>query len=478
MSNEEGGWFPKVTGIMDVLDKGLNKVIGVDEAPKSHSPIIPQVNVEAEKRLDPPVIPTYQGHQVNEHVTPVGGFDPFSRRSSVESRVSASPKQWEQPFTSNTNVPSQTIPVRTTPQTWNPPTAYETSSSTFAPQSFIPHLGKQPQPVQKEEPFVPPQQSPSFNQQPWTATSHSPQPSSQASPYFPQAPVQQFQQSAPSSFGMSHQQSMPNLSPSNFAEPGTEMKPSHHDPIKPNMAAMSMDDFGFGNRSSVKQEPPQKQEELSVDDGKDSETGSKGSILGGLFKGIFGRKKENGSPALSTASAGSGPVQANLGESELKLVYDETRKQWVRKDTGAPPVAEVSAPPPPSISHSSMGSDTASPISYRRPQAAGARGKYVDAFGSENIASAPTPSIPQSTLIPTPSFTNLSLAPEDPPSQQLPPQQPVQQPAYHQQGAAQPPSQVSAQFDQFGQFGQWNPPPIQNPPMNNFYNSDGNMYNQ
>lgn len=117
-----------------------------------------------------------------------------------------------------------------------------------------------------------------------------------------------------------------------------------------------MDDFGIGNNtgpsSKKTTDTGEKKDSPLVQPADDSDTGSKSSLLSGLLGGLFRRRKDTtSSPAPSAAgSAGSaGPVKANLGESEMKLVYDEVKKQWVRKDTGTPPVAEAAAPPPPSM---------------------------------------------------------------------------------------------------------------------------------
>lgn len=136
--------------------------------------------------------------------------------------------------------------------------------------------------------------------------------------------------------------------PSQVSQPAWSPEPA---------AQAQADDFSIGNGGLRKTESkPEVSSAAAVGDSgndseaKESETASRGSLLGGLLGGLFRRKQNASSPALSAGSgASSGPVKANLGESEMKLVYDEVKKQWVRKDTGAPPVAQAAAPPPPSM---------------------------------------------------------------------------------------------------------------------------------
>lgn len=296
----------------------------------------------------------------HERMTPVGGFDPFSRRASIEARMS---------------------PVIT---------------STVSP------------PIIVNEPVL--QQSPQINISTWeppNAMSTAMAPSNFDSP---QKPIV-------TGGMMPYQFSMPNLTAPPQAVPN-QQQVTHFEasPIEKSPATASLDDFGLSNNNKAGPLP-------AVEDikDKDSDAGSKGSKLGFIW-GIFGnRKKDSASPALSAGSAGSGPVKANLGDSEMSLVYDEVQKKWVRKDTGAPPVAEAVAPPPPSMASStSLSGDNASPISYRRGQTSGARGKYVDALNpTSNSNDCVGPTAPRANLIPTPGFapfssSNFSQEPQQP----------------------------------------------------------------
>lgn len=507
---------------MDVLDR----VIGVEDSGKSSpskkslkSPILAEVDVAAE----PASNPSYQ--------TPVGGFDPFA-----STRGSFSTAPWEQipqpvaPIKDATeayiqkheqveavpiaNVPGPTLfqPEQPRNQAWSP--------TPEAPPTWQPAEVRQAEPVQPwqqstPQPFVQPiVQHTSFVQpishpilQPIESAAWQPvsqhtesaawQPSGQVNNW--EGAPNQFgghnqswesnaqSQYEPQQFNQFNQAPFGSPAPMNVAPPSPHLMHQASMPNLPsavdtnNTASASVDDFGFANAPAVKRsETPtgtaKAPDVPDADSNKDSDAGSKSSLLGGFLGGFFKRKQNASSPALSSGSAGSagsnGPVKANLGESEMKLVYDEVKKQWVRKDTGAPPVAQAAAPPPPpSMGAQSSTSDSGSPMSYRRGQAGGPRGKYVDAFGAD--ATTPAPSAPRVNLIPTPSFTNLSL--EQPVlSQQEQPAGQMGQTDQHYQG--QPQYNEYSQGQQFqGQPPQNTPPQYQGqqfqgqPPQNTQY---------
>lgn len=503
-SEEAGSWFPKVPGLMEVLDRSLNRVIGVDDAPKARarSPVITaQVNVAAEPAMRPPM----------DRMTPIGGFDPFTHRGSIEARVASppplahaasQPQQQQESASvalSRSSSHSQAAPQNTWPplqsfghepqpsQPWQPAPPAEMPSfapSQSAQQPWQPappqppshHAAPQPQPqpfepAQAASPFaafvpgqqpgsqfhfaqpgafpssqvpsqmpsqVSPQMPPQVSPQmlPQVSSQVPPQVSPQAAPGHAQhfvpgaqppmqwpAPTQPAMQQAQSP-GLLHQQSMPNL--------GQQQQPHLGHPA----VAMSMDDFGMGNPAAKAPAPAAPAED-------NSDAGSKGSLVGGILNRWFGsKKKDNDSPAMSTGSVGSGPVRANLGESEMKMVFDQASGRWINKETGAPPVADAAPLPPPSVSSQS---DNPSPMSYRRGQASGARSKYVDTLGGSAVPSAPV-----ANLLPTPGFALEPFQSGGPlgqgqfgqeAAQQQPPQQQPQQHAVSPHAA----------FQQYGQ---------------------------
>lgn len=396
---------------MDVLDRGLNKVIGVEETSRPKTPQLPQINVAAEVKprpvenvyysssfpLQQPLLPQQQ-HQwqqqqppyianesgkidFNESLAPIGGFDPFARKNSIEAKLqgvfSPTPPA-EETFGFKPPQQHQVPEAMTHPHpTWQPQPP--TAPSQYHQQDF----GFQPwqqQPSQAPTSHVPLQQQVEFSsqlrfdgtlgqeQQMSDPRPNSPQGMSQPDFSFgwqqPQPSQQSWQgqasaQLSPTKPGpqrltspaLTHQYSMPNLAASSQQQQYTQdesAKGMHHAP--------SEDEFGFSNAALTKLKPSPSAEQAKGSDEKeeqtDSDVDSKGSKFGFIW-GIFGRKKDTSSPALSAGISGSnGAKQANLGEPGLSLVYDDKLKKWINKETGAPPVAEAAPPPPPSVSSS------------------------------------------------------------------------------------------------------------------------------